>query len=45
MHGKRRFFDLSAPAGEGYVVFTEGYSSNGITFWYEEAGDEWWFCN
>jgi len=34
------FFDLSNPAGEGYVVFTEGYSSNGITFWYEEAGDE-----
>ncbi len=22
------------------MVFTEGYSSNGITFWYEEAGDE-----
>lgn len=34
------FFTLSTPPGEGYVVFIEGFSSDGITFWYEDDGDE-----
>lgn len=34
------FFTLSGTPGEGYGVFIEGFSSEGITFWYEDDGDE-----
>lgn len=34
------FFTLSTMPGEGYGLFIEGFSTDGITFWYEDDGDE-----